>query len=209
LQKFKFSSEQRQALRRKLVVEDRSVFVYSGSIDGWYLTEEMADFFAVLLRKRPDAVLLWLTQSKHERLREMMRARGISKNDFRIVASQPADVPGYLSASDVGLSFIKPCFSKLASSPTKYAEYLGCGLPVIINAGIGDSDALVTDHQAGVLVHEFNEGEYGKAIDQLMTESNERPEERRERMRQIAEKLFDLETVGFPRYARLYEQVLG
>src|SRR6185295_5214752 len=59
LQKFKFSSEQRQVLRQKMCIEDRLVFVYSGSIDGWYLTEEMADFFAVLLRKRPDAVLLW------------------------------------------------------------------------------------------------------------------------------------------------------
>lgn len=209
LQKFKFSSEERQAVRRQLDIEDRFVFVYSGSIDGWYLTAEMADFFAVLLRKRPDALLLWLTQSNEARLHELMRARGISDNDYRIVASKPVDVPGYLSASDVGLSFIKPCFSKLASSPTKYAEYLGCGLPLVINAGVGDSDALVTEHAAGVLIHEFNEDEYGRAIDDLMTESEELPEQRRQRMRLIAEKLFDLQIVGVPKYARLYEQVLG
>jgi len=209
LQKFKFSSEQRQGLRRKLDIDDRFVFVYSGSIDGWYLTEKMADFFAVLLRQRPDALLLWLTQSNEARLRDLMRERGIGDHDYRIVASQPADVPGYLSASDAGLSFIKPCFSKLASSPTKYAEYLGCGLPLVINAGVGDSDALVTEHGAGVLVHEFNEGEYAKAVDHLMTESSELPDHRRQRMRLIAEKLFDLQVVGLPAYARLYEQVLG
>ena len=209
LDKFKFSSEHRHALRQQLDIEDRFVFVYSGSIDGWYLTEEMADFFAVLLRKRPDALLLWLTQSNEARLRELMRARGISEDDYRIVASRPADVPGYLSASDVGLSFIKPCFSKLASSPTKYAEYLGCGLPLIINAGVGDSDALVTEHAAGVLIHEFNEDEYAKAIDHLMNQSEELPEQGRQRMRLIAEKLFDLQIVGVPKYARLYEQVLG
>ena len=209
LQKFKFSSEQRQDLRRQLEIDHRFVFVYSGSIDGWYLTEEMADFFVVLLRKRPDALLLWLTQSNEARLRDLMRARGIGDNDYRIVASKPADVPGYLSASDAGLSFIKPCFSKLASSPTKYAEYLGCGLPLVINAGVGDSDALVTEHGAGVLVHEFNEDEYAKAVDHLMTESVELPDHRRQSMRLIAEKLFDLQVVGLPRYARLYEQVLG
>src|SRR5687768_7432269 len=36
--------------------------------------------------------------------------------------------PSYLSAADAGLSFIKSCFSKIASSPTKNAEYLACGL---------------------------------------------------------------------------------
>jgi hypothetical protein len=42
-----------------------------------------------------------------------------------------------------------------------------------------------------------------------MTESVELPDDRRQRMRLIAEKLFDVQLVGLPRYARLYEQVLG
>ena len=46
----------------------------------------------------------------------------------------------------------------MASSPTKNGEYLACGLPLIINAGIGDSDALIDQWQAGVLIEEFIEG---------------------------------------------------
>jgi glycogen synthase len=108
----------------------------------------------------------------------------------------------------VGLAFIKPCFSKLASSPTKYAEYLGCGLPLIINAGVGDSDALVTEHAAGVLVDDFTEDHYRKAIKHL-TPFLDQPGPTRRQMRRVAQQLFDLQSVGVAAYARLYQRVLG
>ena len=208
LERFSFSDEARVARRQMLEVEDRFVVVYSGSIDGWYLTEEMADFFATLRREKSNALLLWLTQSKHERIKELMKSRGIEDRDFRIVSSSPQEVPAYLAAGDAGLAFIKPCFSKLASSPTKYAEYLGCGLPLIINAGVGDSDALVTEHRAGVLISDFTEDCYRKAIKDL-TPLLDQPEDTRRRMRRIAGQLFDLDEVGVAAYVRLYHRVLG
>src|ERR1044072_7374635 len=140
---FKFSEQQRERLRSELKLGDRFTLVYSGSLDGWYLTEEMADFFASIVKKRNDAHLLWLTMGSRERVRQLMSARGIGEENFSIHAVAPKLIPSYLAAGDVGISFIKRCFSKLASSPTKNAEYLACGLPIVINAGIGDSDTLV------------------------------------------------------------------
>ena len=137
-----------------------------------------------------------------------MRARGVSESEYTVLASAPRDVPSYLSAADAGLAFIKPCFSKLASSPTKYAEYLGCGLPLIINEGVGDSDVLITREKVGALVHDFNEREYASAsasIDGFVGY----PEQTRGRTREVAERLFDVRTVGVQRYGRLYETVFG
>jgi hypothetical protein len=45
------------------------------------------------------------------------------------------------------------------------------------------------------------------AIDDL-TRFTEQQEAMRERMRQVAEQLFDLRTVGVERYSRLYQRVL-
>ena len=39
-----------------------------------------------------------------------MEARGISKEDYAIVGVPSREVPSYLSASDAGVAFIKPCF---------------------------------------------------------------------------------------------------
>jgi glycosyltransferase involved in cell wall biosynthesis len=208
LELFKFSLEDRARRRGELGLQDRFVVVYSGSIDGWYLTEQMADFFAQLLTCHPDAHFLWLTPAKHERIRNLMEQRQISRDSYTVRAVTTQEVPSYLSAADVGLAFIKPCFSKLASSPTKYAEYLACGLPVIINEGIGDSDGLILREQAGALISEFNQAEYSRAVsvvDALLSDA----QKTRARMRDVAERLFDVRTVGMERYARLYEAVLN
>jgi glycosyltransferase involved in cell wall biosynthesis len=208
LELFTFSQSDRDRRRRELGVEDRFVVVYSGSIGGWYLTESMADFFALLVREQPQAHALWLTPGKHDQVRTLMQSRGIEAKDYSVLAATTADVPSYLSASDAGLAFIKPCFSKMASSPTKYAEYLACGLPLIINCGIGDSDTLVTQEKTGVLVDAFNQDAYRSATAAL-EDFVVHAEQTRHHNRAVAERLFDVRRIGVERYAHLYESVLG
>ena len=135
-----------------------------------------------------------------------MARRNIGKDNFSVLAVASADVPSYLAAADVGLAFIKRCVSKLASSPTKNGEYLACGLPLVINAGVGDSDALINDWKAGVLIEEFTDDAFdaaGREVDVVV-----RDVDARKHARAVAEKVFDLEIAG-ERYAALYERVLG
>ena len=204
---FRFDAEQRAKLRTALGLNDRFTFVYSGSLDGWYLTEEMADFFASVGRRQAEAHLLWLTTGSHERVQQLMSARGIGKEHFSVRAVTPKEMPAYLAAGDVGISFIKRCLSKLASSPTKNAEYLACGLPIVINSGIGDSDALVNETQAAVLIEDFSEQDFEGAWTAIKKVIGD--PEIKAKARIAAEKIFDLETVGAGRYARLYESVFS
>lgn len=205
---FKFDPDARAKLRREMRIEDAFVLVYSGSIDGWYLTETMAEFFSFMLKNKPNAHFLWLTPSRPERVSEVMNARGIGPGSFTVRSLQMRDVPSYLSACDVGIAFYKPGFSKLATSPTKYGEYLACGLPLIVNAGIGDSDALIKRESAGALVREFTEKEYAIALATIDSKMSDQ-ESTRTKSREIAERLFDVGTIGVNRYARLYEKVLA
>lgn len=203
---FRFSDADRARRRAELGLGDRLTLVYSGSLDGWYLTEEMADFFAYVAERRSDAHLLWLTTGRPERVRELMSARRIGEDQFTIRSVAVSDVPSYLAAGDVGLSFIRRCFSKIASSPTKNGEYLACGLPLIINAGIGDSDGLVTDWGAGVLINELDRQSFDRAYNELQAFTTNGA---KAKARQVAEKLFDLDTIAGQRYAELYEKVLN
>lgn len=206
LELFKFSDEERERRRRELGLNDQFTVVYSGSLDGWYLTEKMVDFFAALLKGNRHAHLLWLTNGSPERVRELMRSREVDTKNFSVLSVASAEVPSYLAAADAGLAFIKRCISKLASSPTKNGEYLACGLPLVINAGVGDSDALINDWKAGVLIEDFTDAEFasaGSAIEAMTT----RPDVRAH-ARAVAEQLFDLTTIGAERYVSLYERVL-
>jgi glycosyltransferase involved in cell wall biosynthesis len=202
---FKFSDEERKRRRAELGLDERFTLVYSGSLDGWYLTEKMADFFAGLLQQRPDAHLLWLTTGSHDRVRQLMQNRNVKSDNFSVLSIAPATVPSYLAAADAGLAFIKRCVSKIASSPTKNGEYLACGLPLIINAGIGDSDALINDWKAGVLIENFTDEDYaaaGRSIEAIVAKPDVRSS-----ARAVAEQLFDLNAIGAKRYAALYERV--
>jgi glycosyltransferase involved in cell wall biosynthesis len=204
---FRFSEEERMRRRAELGLGDRFTMVYSGSLDGWYLTENMADFFASFLQRNSGAHLLWLTTGSHDRVRELMGSRNVGTGNFSVLSVAPAAVPSYLAAADAGLAFIKRCVSKVASSPTKNGEYLACGLPLVINAGVGDSDSLINDWKAGVLIENFTEEDYataGRDIEVMVAAA-----EVRKNARLVAEQLFDLKAIGSERYASLYEKVLG
>ncbi|HJU93039.1 MAG TPA: glycosyltransferase, partial [Pyrinomonadaceae bacterium] len=120
---FKFSEEERTRRRAELGLGDRFTLVYSGSLDGWYLTEKMVDFFASFLKRKSDAHLLWLTTGSHDRVRELMRSRNVGAENFSVLSIASSAVPSYLAAADAGMAFIKRCVSKIASSPTKNGEY--------------------------------------------------------------------------------------
>jgi glycosyltransferase involved in cell wall biosynthesis len=199
---FKFDEQQRARLRSELNLGNRLTLVYSGSLDGWYLTEEMADFFASVVGKQNDAHLFWLTMGSRDRVRQLMSERGIKEDNFSIHSVAPKEMPSYLAAGDVGISFIKRCFSKLASSPTKNAEYLACGLPIVINSGIGDSDTL-----PAIVIDDFSDRNFDTAWTAIEAAVND--PDVRSKARAAAEEAFDLESVGAERYAHLYKSVLS
>ena len=201
------NADSRREFRQKLNIGDRFAVVYVGSFGGWYMTEETADFYGELKRRRPDAFALILTQSKPEMIEPLLRARGYGDGDFFIKKVAPAEIPLYLSAADAALSFIKPCYSKQASSPTKNAEYLACGLPLVVNGGIGDTTELTTEDETGVVIENFSTEDYNAALDELDKLLEDRAA-LAEKCRQSARRRFDLFNVGGERYRRLYERLL-
>ncbi len=103
------------------------------------------------------------------------------------------------------MAFIKRCVSKIASSPTKNGEYLACGLPLIINAGIGDSDALINDWKAGVLIEDLTEEEYAEAgaVSKRWWPAGGSKELRGQSLNNFS----ICKQIGVERYAALYERV--
>lgn len=202
----KIPDSARDELRAKLNLEDRYVIIYVGSFGGWYMTDQMLDFFAAARKHNPRAFALILTQREREKIAELLKAKGFTEDDFLVASVAPGEIPAYLSASDVALSFIEACYSKQASSPTKIAEYLAGGLPVILNPGVGDLDELIETDKVGIVLKDFNEAGYLQALEQV--DVLRREESLPERCRRSAKNRFDLANVGGKRYRILYEKLL-
>ena len=69
---------------------------------------------------------------------------------------QSNEVPKYLLAADYGLLIRENTVTNQVASPVKFAEYLACGLPVIISRNLGDYSEFVTKNNCGYLLNEFN-----------------------------------------------------
>lgn len=147
---------------------NKFVLSYIGSLGTWYMSDEMLEFFKVLSQKK-DSVFLVITKDEPEVIYQSAKRIGIKSDQIIVKQAARKEVPYYISLSDASVFFIRPSFSKSASSPTKMGEILAMGVPVITNAGVGDVDQIILDTQCGVLISEFNQSAYDGAIHQLAT----------------------------------------
>jgi glycosyltransferase involved in cell wall biosynthesis len=90
----------------------------------------------------------------------------------------------------------------MASSPVKQGELMAMGVPVICNAGVGDSDRIVQQYHSGVLVGHYSDQQYAAAIDQLKSLSFDAAE-----IRTGSIDYFDLGK-GIEAYADIYQRLL-
>ncbi len=195
----------RREMREKLRVHGRRVITYVGSFGGWYMTDEMIDFFAAAREADASVFALILTKTEAEMVAARLEAKGFTAQDYLVTSVTPAEIPAYMSAADIALSFIKKCYSKQASSPTKIAEYLASGLPVISNRGIGDLDEMIETDAVGTLVEDFDPESYRQSLRQIG--ELEKDDWLAEKCRKSAARRFDLETVGGEKYRSLYRKL--
>jgi glycosyltransferase involved in cell wall biosynthesis len=192
-------------VRDRLGLGDRPVMIYVGKLTGVYMDEEMADFFAVAVRQRPDLVFLVLTQSRADSIVAELRRAGLPEDAHRITAAPATEVGAYLAASDFAICFCHPKPSLIASSPTKIGEYLAAGLPVVSGPDVGDTDTILRNERAGAVVDAFTASEYERAAADILAMAGDG--KARERCREVARRVFSLRDVGIARYDALYREI--
>ncbi len=150
------------------IKKDASVIIYTGSIGTWYMLDEMIQFFKIYLHKNPGSKFLLVTKENHDLILATANQYGISNDDIRITSSGRNDMPLFLALANASLFFIKPVYSKQASSPVKQGESLAMGVPVITNSGIGDSDEMITSNNFGWIINSFDENSYTTTIEKML-----------------------------------------
>lgn len=142
------SDDQITQLREELQLQQEPVMIYVGSVGTWYMVEEMMRTYRQLLEAQPELIFLFLTRDAPEQILEIARRQGIPTDRIRVQPSPRTLVPAYLSLADLSIFYIKPVFSKKASSATKMAEIMAMGLPFICNKGWGDTEKIVAELNA-------------------------------------------------------------
>jgi glycosyltransferase involved in cell wall biosynthesis len=182
--------------------KDDYVLSYLGSLGTWYMLDEMLDYFRELLSQKPLAKFLFITGDNPELIQQAAIKKSIPADSMVIIKSPRNQVPQYLSLSDSCIFFIKPSYSKMASSPTKQGEIMALGLPVVCNAGVGDTDYVVRKYDSGFVVQDFTIASYRTQIAQMLSVKLEKT-----KIIQGATDFYSLQK-GIKSYSYVYQNLL-
>jgi glycosyltransferase involved in cell wall biosynthesis len=180
------------------------ILVYSGSLGMSYLIQEMLRVYLFACEHLPSLRMRLLNRGEHALIRRAIARVGADPARIELRSADHAEMPRALAESHVAIALLQQVPSKMASSPIKITEYLACGLPTIVNAGLGDSDRLVARYGAGHVVETFTEDELrraGAAVARLAGDDAARRNARR-----LAEEIYALD-LAVDRYAQVYERL--
>jgi glycosyltransferase involved in cell wall biosynthesis len=108
----------------------------------------------------------------HDVIEAEAAKHGLPADKIIVKHGKRNEVPALLSLSHYSLFFIKPCYSKLSSSPTKHGEIMAMGIPVITNSGVGDVKEIVEKYQSGFVLDEFSDEAFNEVIDKVISVSS-------------------------------------
>ena len=153
-QKFYFSDELRQATRKELGIKDvYNVYVYSGGIvNSYHIPEAFLKIFEKICKQDDNARLLIIAKQKTKEMLDVIENNDIIKSKIIIKEAIPNnDVVKYLNAADFGFLIRDNIIVNNVAFPSKFAEYILCGLPTIISESIYDQADYCKKHNAGYI----------------------------------------------------------
>ena len=146
---FEFPAKEKLGEIKKEIgfTENDIVIVYSGSTAGWQSFTLVEGLLKKLMTADQNIKLLWVTHHLNE------HSEFVKQFKIRIKSAWVKHelVKNYLLASDYGLMFRENSVTNQVASPVKFAEYLSCGLDVIISEDLGDFSEFVSKNNCGIV----------------------------------------------------------
>jgi hypothetical protein len=142
--------EEKKHARTSMGLSDNDiVLAYSGSIAGWQSFPELYKYIRPFLTAAKNHKIVFLAKEEENisRLEKEFPGQIIRK------WVSHHEVPEVLAACDMGILIREQSITNKVASPTKFAEYLSAGLPVLISEGVGDYTEFVKTHDCGMIAN--------------------------------------------------------
>ncbi|WP_413328281.1 glycosyltransferase [Synechococcus sp. MIT S9508] len=176
-------------------------------LSGWFLIDWLRAFFDAVARVDSTARFELISRDSPEAIFASLKPDSSWIDRLIIKSASPAEMPAIVQRHTASVMFYAGgSTSELGRSPTRMAEVLGCGLPVVTNPGVGDVEDVVRSNRIGVLAPGFSAAEMDVCVAELLELLKD--SQLASRCRRTAEELFSLEA-GTAAYRQLYADILA
>lgn len=197
-------SSQKNLWRRRLdIKEDETVLVYLGSLSTWYLPTHMIRFYETLEKSIPGLRFLIVTGESPEPFQKMLMEEGINQEQVIFTSAQREELPALLSLAKYAVCFYQSSFSRQATSPTKLAELMSMGIPIVCSNNVGDVNEILAETGAGTVCDPFEPKTWPDAATRLIEIAKNKS---KSEIRNWAIRLFDV-SIGVDKYNSIYEKL--
>jgi glycosyltransferase involved in cell wall biosynthesis len=175
-------------------------------LSGWFRVDWLRAFFEAVARADPQARFELISRDSPQAIIRALDPAPPWRDRLQIEAARPEQMPAIVQRHTASVMFFTGGLSKLGSSPTRMAEVLGCGRPVVANPGVGDMEEVIHQHRVGVLARSASPEHMDACVAELL--SLLRDHELSSRCRRTAEDFFSL-AAGTAAYQDLYTDILS
>jgi glycosyltransferase involved in cell wall biosynthesis len=176
-----------------------------GSVtSGWFKFDWLVAFFAATAVRDPLSRFAIVTLEDGDRIADLVAGGNLPRDRVDIFGAQPADVPNIVAKMSAVPMFYDVGEASIGRSPTRLGEVLACGVPVVVNPGVGDVEAIVRDNRVGVVIADASPLAMLRGVDELINLLQD--PSLAERCRKVAEEHYSLEH-GAEAYAAIYEDI--
>jgi glycosyltransferase involved in cell wall biosynthesis len=202
---FTLDSERRKSVRKEYGLENKIVFVYVGSAAPYQLVSEMCHLFDGIHKRIPESFFLIISHHQVQ-FEQQLQEKKIAPESYLMVSLEHNKVFDVLVGCDIGFLLRDDSWVNTVASPTKFAEYALCGIPMITTAFVGDISNIVQRRDLGLVIDLKTIWTDNTLIDFVRTVQNDRPGYAR-RCRAFVEEEFSWEIHGV-RLNELYSSVV-
>jgi len=197
----------RNRIRKEMRLNDKLVFIYSGSMYPLQMPEKTIRFLKEFYKLDKEVFLLVLT-FEIEKVQRFLDIELNLCNNYKVLKVNHKDVPIYLNAGDIGILLREKNIVNRVACPTKFAEYAACGLYIVMTDEIGDISEIVKNEKMGEVIKALKIDEMKTAAKKILAKRTEiQKNENKEKISHLAKNIYSWENL-VPMFWRTYEDLL-
>lgn len=149
---FLYSEKRAIEKKKEFKLEDKFVFVYTGNAHYYQFLEGTIKFYSQFQNKYPSSFFIIITEYESNKFVTLLNKYNIPATSYLITSLKQNEIADLQQIADMGFLLREDLPLNHNSFPTKFAEYLASGVPVLTTPHIHSIAPMILENNLGQVI---------------------------------------------------------